>query len=189
MTTTRHLVVVAVAKSSASDALAAKLRASFTVRTAYDEQSLLESLEDSVDVVLLDPDLPGVDPDGVAKEIESRDIYCEVGLLTSDRVTEVPPAAAAALEKTASVEELEHVTARMAARAAYRKRLDRIYELASTRANLVTQADELDEEEVAELGRIENRLDRLRAEVRGALARLDDEAAFEAALKWLDNGE
>lgn len=187
MTAARHQVVVAAAESSTGDALAEKLRSAFTVRTAYDGESLRESLDETVDVVLFDPDLPGMDVETLADLIESDEFHCQVGIITSDRVTDVPAVADAALDETAPLEELEGVTARMAARAAYRDRLERLYQLATRRADLVTRADELDDEEVAELGRIENRLDRVRAEIRGALARLDDEAAFEAALDRLDD--
>lgn len=187
MTPTRHLVVVAAAESTTSDALTETLRASFTVRTAYDGEDLRQSLDESVDVVVVDPDLPGIDPGELAEVIESRDIYCRVALLTSGDRSEPPTVADAALDVTAPVEELEHVTARMAARAAYQERLERLYELADERADLVARADDIDDDDVAELGRIENRIDRLRAEIRGLLARLDDEAAFETALGWLDD--
>lgn len=189
MTTARHLVVVAVAESESGDALVEKLRTTFTVRTAYDWEGLSDSLDEAVDVVLFDPDLPGVDPETLADRIQSRDLDCRVGVFTSGQATEPPGIADAVLDETAPVAELEAVVARMAARAAYQRCLERLYDLATRRADLLTdQAGAPDSEAGDELDRIEARIGQLRAEIDDVLDRLDDEAAFETALEHLDEG-
>lgn len=189
MTTARHLVVVAVAESEASVALVETLRSMFTVRTAYDGEDLYGSLDESVDVVLVDPDLPGVNPAELADRIESRDLYCRIGILGSEPTDDPPELADAVLDEAAPDGELERVVARMAARAAYQRCLERLYDLATKRADLVTRDDDAVDEAIDdELARIESRIEQLRADIGRALDRLDDSAAFETALEHLDSG-
>ena len=53
------------------------------VRTAYDGESALELLDDSVDVVLLDRRMPGLHGDEVLAEIEDRGFDCRVVMVTA----------------------------------------------------------------------------------------------------------
>lgn len=190
MATTRHIVVVATAESSLSEELAEKLRSEFTVRTAYDRQSVDESLDETVDVVLVAPTLHGVDPDTFARHLRDRDVVCQLGLLTDGPRTDVPEGVDMVLEKTTPKPELERVVARMAARATYRQHLERLYDLSTRRAEILgTDPDARTERESAELAELDGHIEQLRSEIVDALGRLDDQAAFEAALQFIDDPE
>lgn len=59
------------------------LRDEYAVKTATEGETALELIDDSVDVVLLDREMPGLSGDEVAAEIRDRDIDARIVLLTA----------------------------------------------------------------------------------------------------------
>lgn len=59
------------------------LREFYTVRTAYTGEQALESLDESVHVVLLDRELPDMDGEAVLARIRERDLACHVAMVTA----------------------------------------------------------------------------------------------------------
>lgn len=142
MTTARHLVVVAGAESAATDGLVSDLRAEFAVRTAYDRESLTASLDDEVDVVVVDDDLPDCSPEAVRTHVRERDLDCQVGVLI-DRSAAEPPGERPAVDgyvRRGDDDPTDPVE-RLALRAHYRKRLSEFYELAEEYADLSIDAE------------------------------------------------
>jgi PAS domain S-box-containing protein len=65
------------------EAHARMLREEYTVETAGGGQEALDVVDEAVDVVLLDRQMPGLDGDEVASKIRDREIDCRIVLLTA----------------------------------------------------------------------------------------------------------
>lgn len=186
MTATRHLVIVASAESSTTDALADRLRESCAVRTGYTTADVLDRLDDEVDVVVVDPELGTATVSVVQDAISCRDLSCQVGLLTEDAsVADVPAGIDTVIPPSAGDQRLRDTVEWLAMRATYRKTLDEYYDLTLASADL--QTDE-SAEVTAELDRLHNQLDHLRERLDETAAELDTVSLFEAALgrPWED---
>ncbi|MFB6140195.1 MAG: hypothetical protein ABEJ26_07145 [Halosimplex sp.] len=175
MTPPRHLVVLAGADPTAVDALAATLREDGSVRTAYSLDALFESLDEEVDVALVDRALPDESVAAVVAEVRERAVDCQVAVVASEQDLRSSPShgadAAVAWEGEAARETVD----RLATRARYRDRLEEFYDLAEQRAAL-------DSDEESAVDRLDRHLDRLRRDLNDGFDRLDGPDAFEAAL-------
>ncbi|QLH79582.1 response regulator transcription factor [Halosimplex rubrum] len=170
----RHLVVVAGAEPAATDALASALRDDGTVRTAYSADALRESLDEEVDVVLVDAELVDGSIDSLLTDVRAREFDCQVGVSVSDSGrTAVETDTVDAVVRRDPVAVRETVQW-LAARARYRAGLEEFYDLAERRAALADEEDALD--------RLDRQLDRLRHDLAEMFDGLDDTSAFDAAL-------
>lgn len=179
MASARGVVIVGGATPDATDRFAEVLRADFAVHTAYEGDAVVESLDDSVDVVLVDTRLDDFSVHSLYERRASSDPYFQIGLLTTSG--ETPQWIDAVIDPAIGDEDLRHVVDWLAIRATYRKRLDTFYDLASKHASLA------DEEGSVDPAQLEARLDQLRAEIDDAVADLDDESLFEVALDGFEN--
>lgn len=177
MAAVRHLVVVASAEPSTTDALADFLRDAFTVRTAYSTDEVLDRLDPDVDVVLVDPDLPGRGVDAVREALADRDLNCQVGLLTADSRDCAGAGAGAVVSPAEPGPEVRERVERLATRAHYRKTLEEYYELAQTSARQ-GQGEDLE----TERERLRDRLDRLQRRLDEVAEPLDTATLFRTAL-------
>jgi len=203
MAAARHLVVVGGADADATDALADALRDEFAVRTAYSQADLLASLDDEVDVVLVDTRLPDLSADRLRDRIRTDDLDCQVGVLTAEEAETSTDARARAALADALVtppsadddEAWRAAVSRLAARAHYRKRLEEYYDVADEYAKLVvdTRSEDGpdgetaesaagDEDVAAERERLADHLDRLRDDLEEAYDDLDVESVFDVAM-------
>jgi len=66
-----------------ADAYAAQLRELYTARTAYEGQSALETVDEEVDVVLLDRRMPGLSGDDVLEELRATGIDARIAMVTA----------------------------------------------------------------------------------------------------------
>jgi len=66
-----------------ADVYALRLSDEFETRTAYSGGAAMESLDDDVDVVLLDRHMPEISGDDVLEEIRACDVECRVIMLTA----------------------------------------------------------------------------------------------------------
>lgn len=66
-----------------ADLYAIWLEDEYDVSTAYDGTEALESLDESVDVVLLDRQMPDVSGDQVLKTLHERDLDCSIAMVTA----------------------------------------------------------------------------------------------------------
>jgi len=175
------VVIVGDVNPSATDRCAASLRAAFVVHTAYDGDAVLDSLDESVDVVLVTPSLPEFSLHTLYQRRTAGEAYFQVGLLTD--ASETPQWIDAVIDPAVDADDLGRIVRWLATRAIYRKRLDTFYDLASKHASLA------DGETSADPGQLEARLDQLRAEIDDAVADLDDESLFEVALDGYEKEE
>ncbi|MFB6136395.1 MAG: bacterio-opsin activator domain-containing protein [Halobacteriaceae archaeon] len=77
------VVLVAEDDEDLADTYAAWFDDRYDVRTAYGGEEALGKLDEDVDVVLLDRRMPDVPGDEVLEELRSRDIDCQVSMLTA----------------------------------------------------------------------------------------------------------
>ena len=181
MASARGAVIVGGATPDATDRLAEVLRAGFPVHTAYDGDAVLASLDDSVDVVLIDTRLADLSLHSLYERRANSEPYFQIGLLAASG--ETPQWIDAVIDPAVGADDLRQIADWLATRATYRKRLDTFYNLASKHASLA------DEEDSVDPAQLEARLDRLRAEIDDAVADLDDESLFEVALDGFENEE
>jgi DNA-binding response OmpR family regulator len=66
-----------------ADAYAEVLAESYDTEVSYSGQEALESMDGSVDIVLLDRKMPGMNGDEVLNEIRQRDCRCGVSMVTA----------------------------------------------------------------------------------------------------------
>lgn len=182
MASARGAVIVGGATPDATDRLAEVLRAGFPVHTTYDGDAVLGSLDDSVDVVLVDTRLADLSLHSLYERRANSEPYFQIGLLTAS--AETPQWIDAVIDPSIGDEDLRQVADWLATRAAYRKRLDTFYDLASKHASLANE-----DGSTIDPTQLEVRLDRLRSEIDDAVADLDDESLFEIALDGFENEE
>jgi DNA-binding response OmpR family regulator len=66
-----------------ADLYAIWLEDEYDVRTAYDGESALDALDESVDVVLLDRQMPDVSGDQVLETLHERGLDCSIAMVTA----------------------------------------------------------------------------------------------------------
>jgi DNA-binding response OmpR family regulator len=76
-------VLVVDDEQEVADAYALRLRREYDVRTAYGGEEALDTVDDDVDVVLLDRRMPDISGDGVLNELRVQGYDCAVVMLTA----------------------------------------------------------------------------------------------------------
>ena len=76
-------VLVVDDEADVADAYAAQLELDFDVSTAYSGREALDTIDESVDVVLLDRRMPGISGDEVLESIRERGLDCRVAMVTA----------------------------------------------------------------------------------------------------------
>ena len=76
-------VLVVDDEAEVADVYALRLRGEYDVETAYGGTAALETVDDSVDVVLLDRRMPDVSGDDVLEVIRDRGVDCRVVMITA----------------------------------------------------------------------------------------------------------
>ena len=150
-----------------ADLFATWLQSEWKVKTAYDGQSALDQLDDSVAVVLLDRRMPGLSGDEVLDQIREEEFDCRVVMVTAvdpdfdiiemgfdDYV--VKP-----ISKTELLEVVDHVSDR----AKYDATLQEYFSLSSKKALLEAEKSERELEESAEYRQLMDQVSELRDEV------------------------
>jgi DNA-binding response OmpR family regulator len=164
-----------------ADVYALRLRDEYETRTAYGGEEALETLDNDVDVVLLDRRMPDISGDDVLAEIRDRDSDCKVVMLTA-----VDPGMDI-LEMDFDdylckpVEKADLVTAieQQLRVQRYDDRLSEYLEVTSKLALLEAELSPQQMQEHEELQRLSARADELKAEMDETLEEFDDiEAAF-----------
>jgi DNA-binding response OmpR family regulator len=76
-------VLVVDDEKEVADVYALRLRNEYETRTAYGGEDALETVDEDVDVMLLDRRMPDVSGDDVLAEIRDRDLDCRVIMITA----------------------------------------------------------------------------------------------------------
>ena len=186
MTETATVLVVEDERELA-DLFANWLASTYDVRTAYDAAAALESLDDGVDVVLLDRRLPERTGDDVLESVREENYDCQVAMVTAvDPDFDVLELGFDAyVVKPVEREELQGLVERLLARSLYSEEVQEYFSLASRRAALETaksqselEGDERYERACEKIGERRETLDALVSDL--------DEQDFLAVLHDLD---
>jgi len=185
-----HRVVVVDDEPDLADLYASWLPEEHAVDTAYDGHGALETLDESVDVVLLDRRMPGMSGDEVLEWIRERDLGCAVAMITAvDPDFDILELGFDAyLTKPVAAPELTDVTDRLLRRAEYTDTLQEFFAKLSTRETLVAEKPEFELESDERYRRLEEEIERLREESEAYMSELDGED-FEALFYRLDEPE
>lgn len=119
------------------------LTESYDVRTAYDGEQALETLDKSVDLVLLDRRMPGLAGDTVLEEIRERGLDCRVVMVTAVKpdFDVVEMQFDDYLVKPVSKDDLYDVIEGVLKRVEYDQELQSFFALASKKAVLENEKD------------------------------------------------
>ena len=166
-----------------ADAYAAQLADEYIVSTAYGGQEALDTLDDSVDVVLLDRRMPGISGDEVLDHIRDRELDCRVAMVTAVDpdfdIIDMP--FDDYVIKPVSRGDLFDTIQRLLTSAEYESKLREYYALTAKHAALMSNKPEAELAESDEFAALESRVENLRSELDETVSHFDDEdfvAAF-----------
>jgi len=157
-----------------ADLYAIWLEEDYDVRTAYDGSEALDALDASVDVVLLDRQMPDVSGDGVLSELRDRGIDCRVAMVTAvePELDIVDLGFDDYLRKPVDRETLLATVARLVRRSAYDATVTDFFATARKHA-LLSESEDPGVTDSAEFQRLEADLEDLRDELDDVVADFD----------------
>ncbi len=147
-----------------ADLFATWLEAEWTVKTAYDGQSALDQLDESVAVVLLDRRMPGLSGDEVLDEIRDQEMDCRVVMVTAvdPDFDIIEMGFDDYVVKPISKTELLEVVERVSDRAKYDATLQEYFSLSSKKALLEAEKSERELQESTEYEQLMEQVTELR---------------------------
>jgi len=159
-----------------ADLYAIWLRDSYTVRTAYNGEEAVDSLDERVDPVLLDRQMPDLSGDDVLETIRERDLECRVAMVTAvePELDIIDLGFDDYLRKPVDRDTLLATVERLLRRSTYDGMVQRYFSTARKHALLVDSGDPTvtESDEFAEL---RSRLEALRGELDEVVADFDNE--------------
>lgn len=171
-----RVVLVADRDPTVTDDIAAALRDSYTVRSAYDSADALARLDSDVSVALLDTGMAGLSPRRVLERVRDGAVDCQVAALTDEALDLDGSAFDDYLVKPVAPDHLRETVDRLDRRASYRTTLEEYYRTASEHATAEGERRERLDERLAEL---DEQLDEVFVSFEGS-------EAYDAALRELD---
>ncbi|QSG03145.1 HalX domain-containing protein [Natranaeroarchaeum sulfidigenes] len=174
-------------ESRLADLFAAWLKPDWNVETAYDGESALEKMQDSVKIVLLDRRMPGLSGDEVLAEIRDRGSDCRVVMVTAvdPDFDIIEMGFDDYLVKPVSKDELIDVVDRVQTRSSYEADIQRYYSLVSKKSLLETEKSDRELEASEEYAELCEQVDELRGSVDETVADLSDHNDFVGAFQDL----
>jgi len=178
-------VLVVDDERAVADAYTAQLREEYETRTAYSGDGALETVDEGVDVVLLDRRMPDRSGDEVLERIRDRGLDCRVIMVTAVDpdvdIVEMP--FEDYLRKPAGREELLSAIEQQLRAAQYDERITELIELTTKLDLLERGASPRELDATEEVEKLRERIEELRAELDEAVEGFDDsKAAFEDLL-------
>ncbi|MFC7132666.1 MULTISPECIES: HalX domain-containing protein [Salinibaculum] len=171
-----------------ADAYAAQLKGEYAVTTAYSGQAALDTLDDAVDVVLLDRRMPGISGDEVLDHIRDRGLDCRVAMVTAVDpdfdIIEMP--FDDYVIKPVSRDDLFKTIERLLTTADYESKLRKYYALTAKHATLLSNKPESELAESEEFADLEARMNDLQDGLDDTISEFDDDD-FVAAFRDLDD--
>lgn len=161
-------VLVVDDEAGLADLYAIWLRDTYTVETAYDGKEALDALDEHVDVVLLDRQMPGISGDDVLETVREHELECRVAMVTAvePELDIVDLGFDDYLRKPVDRETLRETVNRLILRSAYDDAVREYFATARKHA-LLSDADDPGVTDSGEFEHLEERLEELRC-------RLDD---------------
>lgn len=159
----------------------------YDVRTAYDGEAALFTLDEAVDIVLLDRRMPGLSGDEVLSEITDRGLDCRVVMVTAVKpdFDVIDMGFDDYLVKPVSKHDLHGIIESMEKRASYDHQLQDYFSLASKKAVLESEKDPAMLTESEEFRGLETELEDVRERVDETRANLEGHEDFVAAFRSL----
>ncbi|WP_049923316.1 response regulator transcription factor [Halopiger djelfimassiliensis] len=157
-----------------ADLYAAWLQEDCTVETVYDGSEALDSIDESIDIVLLDRRMPGLSGDTVLDTIRERELNCRIAMVTAVEpdFDIIGMGFDDYLVKPVSKDELVRVVDQLRLRSTYDEQLQEFFALASKKALLDAQKTEAERKTSREYAELEDRLAVLRVSVNETMAEL-----------------
>jgi len=174
-------------ESRLADLFAAWLTTEYEVEAAYEGESALELMSDSVEVVLLDRRMPGLSGDEVLEEIRDRGYDCSVVMVTAvdPDFDIIEMGFDDYLVKPVSKDELMDVVDTVRSRSAYESDIQEYYALVSKKSLLESEKSERELADNAEYQELVDRVDELRGRVDEAVEGMTDHDDFVGAFQDL----
>lgn len=174
-------------ESRLADLFAAWLTSDWSVETAYDGESALEQMQESVEIVLLDRRMPGLSGDEVLSEIRDRGYDCRVVMVTAvdPDFDIIEMGFDDYLVKPVSKDELLDVVERVQTRSAYEADIQRYYSLVSKKSLLEAEKSDRELEGSDEYSELCEQVDSLRGQVDDTVSGLSDHDDFVGAFQDL----
>ena len=146
------------------------LRDEFSVCVAYSGQAALDTIDDAVDVVLLDRRMPGLSGDEVLTELRDRDFDCRVAMMTAvEPDTDIVEMAFDEyLVKPVDEQDVIGIVEELLVRGEFTETVREYFALESIET-VLTNRDNGDLRDPAVLGEIKTQLDELRATQESAI--------------------
>ncbi|GAA0681174.1 HalX domain-containing protein [Natronoarchaeum mannanilyticum] len=174
-------------ESRLADLFAAWLTSDWSVETAYDGESALEQIQESVEIVLLDRRMPGLSGHEVLSEIRDRGYDCRVVMVTAvdPDFDIIEMGFDDYLVKPVSKDELLDVVERVQTRSAYEADIQRYYSLVSKKSLLEAEKSDRELEDSDEYSELCEQVDSLRGQVDDTVSGLSDHDDFVGAFQDL----
>lgn len=186
MTVEPAKVLVVDDEPDVADAYAAQLKGEFTVLTAYGGQDALDSIDASVDVVLLDRRMPGISGDEVLETIRNRGIEARVAMVTAVDpdfdIIDMP--FDDYVIKPVSRDDLIETVERLLTTSDYEQKLQRYHSLAGKHATLLANKPQSELADNDEFQQLSSQMDQLQEELDDQVTSFSDDD-FKAAFRDL----
>jgi len=188
MTDELPLVLVVEDERDLSELYQMWLKESYRVRTAADGRAALDSLDEEVDIVLLDRRMPDISGDEVLERIRERNLDCRVAMVTAVEpdtdIVDMP--FDDYLVKPVSESDLIEMVENLRIRDEYDDGIRELFSLASKKALLETEKDPSTLENDENYQQLVSDLNTLREDLDDQLARLSDTDALTLIYRDLD---
>ncbi len=180
-------VLVVDDESRLADLFTAWLTTEYEVEAAYDGESALELMSESVQVVLLDRRMPGLSGDEVLEEIRDRGYDCRVVMVTAvdPDFDIIEMGFDDYLVKPVSKDELMEVVESVQSRSTYENDIQEYYALVSKKSLLESEKSERELADNDEYQELTARVDELRGRVDDAVSGMEDHDDFVGAFQDL----
>lgn len=183
------LVLVVEDESDLADLYAAWLQGSYRVRTAYGGHEAIESLDEEVDIILLDRRMPGLSGDEVLDAVRERGIDCQVAMVTA-----VEPDFDILsmgfddyLVKPVARDDLLQTVSNLELRSDYDEGVQEMFALASKKALLEDEKTISELAESEEYQELERRLKELRSKLDSTIGSLDEQGDFDSLFRKFED--
>ncbi|WP_435345663.1 response regulator transcription factor [Haloarchaeobius sp. HRN-SO-5] len=184
-------VLVVDDESRLADLFATWLRVEYDVEAAYDGESALNLMEESVEVVLLDRRMPGLSGDEVLERIREAGYDCRVVMVTAvdPDFDIVEMGFDDYLVKPVSKDELLEGVENVTGRSDYETDIQEYYALVSKKSLLEAEKSDRELETSEEYADLCDRVTELRDRVDSAVSEMQDHGDFVGAFQDLPNND
>lgn len=189
MSAESETVLVVDDEPDVADAYAAQLDSKFRVLTSYGGQDALDSIDVSVDVVLLDRRMPGISGDEVLETIRNRGISPRVAMVTAVDpdfdIIDMP--FDDYVIKPVSRDDLIETVERLLTASDYEQKLQRYHSLAGKHATLLANKPQSELADNEEFQQLSDQMNQLQEKLDDQVTSFSDDD-FKAAFRDLDAG-